>query len=107
MAFKEVGIEVDFKGDGKQEKGFIRSCDNPEYQLEKGKEVIAVDPNYFRPTEVELLIGDASKAKRELNWEPEYSLQDLLTDMVKSDLQLMKRDQYLNDGGYRTMNYFE
>ncbi|MFW6101207.1 MAG: GDP-mannose 4,6-dehydratase [Bacteroidota bacterium] len=106
-AFKETGIEIDFKGEGKQEKGYIKTCDNPEYQVEEGKEVIAVDPNYFRPTEVELLIGDASKAKSELNWEPEYSLQDLLTDMVRSDLELMHRDKYLNDGGYRTMNYFE
>ncbi len=107
MAFKETGIEIDFKGEGKQEKGYIRSCDNREYQVEEGQEVVAVDPNYFRPTEVELLIGDASKAKRELNWEPEYSLQNLLTDMVRSDLELMQRDKYLNDGGYRTMNYFE
>jgi GDPmannose 4,6-dehydratase len=107
MAFKETGIEIDFKGEGKQEKGYIKSCDNREYQVEEGKEVVAVDPNYFRPTEVELLIGDASKAKRELNWEPEYSLQNLLTDMVRSDLELMQRDKYLNDGGYRTMNYFE
>jgi GDPmannose 4,6-dehydratase len=107
MAFKEVGIELDFKGEGKEEKGYIKSCENPEYQVETGKEVVAVDPAYFRPTEVDLLIGDASKAKRELKWEPEYSLQDLLTDMMQSDLKLMKRDRYLNDGGYRTMNYFE
>jgi GDPmannose 4,6-dehydratase len=107
MAFKEVGIELDFKGEGKDEKGYIKSCSNEAYQLEKGMEVVAVDPGYFRPTEVDLLIGDASKAKRELNWEPEYSLQELLTEMVQSDLELMKRDRYLNDGGYRTMNYFE
>jgi len=107
MAFKEVGIELDFKGEGEQEKGYIKSCANPEYQIEEGKEVVAVDPGYFRPTEVELLIGDASKAKRELEWEPEYSLQELLTDMMQSDIQLMRRDKYLNDGGYRTMNYFE
>ena len=107
MAFKEVGIEVDFKGAGKQEKGSIRSCNNSDYQIETGKEVVAVDPNYFRPTEVELLIGDATKAKSKLNWEPEYSLNNLLTEMIRSDLSLMKRDQYLNNGGYRTMNYFE
>ena len=106
-AFKEVGVELDFKGEGEKEKGYIKTCNNSNYQLEEGKEVVAVDPAYFRPTEVDLLIGDASKAKRELNWEPEYSLQDLLTDMMQSDLQLMKRDRYLNDGGYRTMNYFE
>jgi len=107
MAFKEVGIELDFKGEGQEEKGYIKSCENSEFQIETGTEVVAVDPRYFRPTEVDLLIGDASKAKRELNWEPEYSLQDLLTDMMQSDLKLMKRDRYLNDGGYRTMNYFE
>lgn len=107
MAFKEVGIELEFRGEGKHEKGFVTSCDNKEYQLEQGKEVVSVDPNYFRPTEVELLMGDASKAKRGLNWEPEYSLQQLLTDMMQSDLEIMKRDRYLNDGGYRTMNYFE
>lgn len=107
MAFKEVGIELEFRGEGKQEKGFVTSCDNKEYQLEQGTEVVSVDPNYFRPTEVELLMGDTSKAKRELNWEPEYSLQQLLTDMMQSDLEIMKRDRYLNDGGYRTMNYFE
>jgi len=107
MAFKEVNIEIDFKGEGKQEKGYIRSCKNKEYQIDKGKEVVAVDPDYFRPTEVELLIGDASKAKHKLNWEPEYSLQNLLTEMIQSDLSLMKRDKYLNEGGYRIMNYFE
>lgn len=107
MAFQEVDIELEFTGEGKEEKGFVKSSNNPEFQLEKGKEVVSVDPNYFRPTEVELLKGDASKAKRQLNWEPEYTLQELLSEMMQSDLELMKRDRYLNDGGYRTMNYFE
>jgi GDPmannose 4,6-dehydratase len=107
MAFKYVGIELEFKGKGADEKGYVLSCSNPEFQLEKGKEVIAVDSRYFRPTEVELLIGDASKARKELGWVPEYSLQELLDDMMKGDLKLMKKDQYLKEGGFKTLNYFE
>ncbi|MCL4130667.1 UNVERIFIED_CONTAM: hypothetical protein GTU68_019833 [Idotea baltica] len=74
---------------------------------EIGKEVICVDPKYFRPTEVDLLIGDSSKAKRKLGWECKYDLQDLVKDMMKSDLKLMSKDQYLKNGGYSTLNYFE
>ena len=107
MSFAEVGIELDFKGDGIDEKGYIQACNNPEYQLEIGKEVVAVDPKYFRPTEVDLLIGDASKAKNKLGWEPEFTLKDLVSDMMQSDLKLMKKDQYLKGGGYRILNYFE
>ena len=107
MAFREVGIELEFKGTGKDEKGYIVSCTNPEYQLQVGKEVVSVDPRYFRPTEVELLIGDASKAKTKLGWIPEYDLAYLIKDMMKSDLHLMKKDTYLEKGGYQTMNYFE
>ena len=107
LAFNEVGIELEFKGEGKDEKGFIKSCTNPNYQLEIGKEVIAVDPRYFRPTEVELLIGDPTKANTKLGWKPEYNLQDLIEDMMKGDLKLMEKDQYLRDGGYETLNYFE
>ena len=76
-------------------------------QLEIGKEVVAVDPKYFRPTEVDILIGDATKAKEKLGWVPEYSLQDLVSDMMQSDLKLMKKDQFLKNGGYRILNYFE
>lgn len=107
MAFNEVGIELEFKGEGVNEKATIKACNNPEYQLEIGKEVLAVDPRYFRPTEVELLIGDASKAKNELGWVPEYDLPALLKDMMESDLKLMKKDQYLKKGGFQTLNYFE
>jgi len=107
MSFEQVGIELEFKGSGKEEKGFIKKCSNPKYQLEIGKEVVAVDPRYFRPTEVELLIGDASKAKEKLGWVPEYDLQDLIKDMMQSDLKLMQKDQYLHDGGYDVLNYFE
>jgi len=107
MAFNEVGIELEFKGEGINEKAFVISCNNPDFQIEIGKEVLAIDPKYFRPTEVELLIGDASKAKNKLGWVPEFNLQDLVKDMMKSDVKLMKKDQYLIDGGFQTFNYFE
>jgi len=107
MSFAEVGIELEFKGKGVDEKGYVKACNNPDYQIEIGKEVLAVDPKYFRPTEVELLIGDPTKAKTKLGWVPEYDLQDLIKDMMQSDVKLMKKDQYLKEGGYRTLNYFE
>jgi len=107
MAFAEVGIELQFKGEGVAEKAFIKACNNENFQLEIGKEVLAVDPKYFRPTEVELLIGDASKANNKLGWTPEYELKDLVKDMMKGDVKLMQKDQYLKDGGYQTFNYFE
>jgi len=107
MSFAEAGIELEFKGEGVDEKAFVKSCSNPKYQLEAGKEVLSVDPKYFRPTEVELLIGDPTKAKEKLGWKLEYELQDLVQDMVQSDLKLMEKEQYLKDGGYRILNYFE
>jgi GDPmannose 4,6-dehydratase len=106
-AFAEVGIELEFKGTGKDEKGYVKSCSNPAYQLESGKEVVAVDPRYFRPTEVDLLIGDPTKAKTKLGWEPKYDLNYLIKDMMQSDIELMKKDSYLREGGFRVMNYFE
>lgn len=107
MSFQEAGIELDFVGEGVDERALVKSCNNPEYQLEIGKEVLAVDPKYFRPTEVELLIGDPTKAKTKLGWIPEYDLKGLVKDMMQSDLKLMQKDQYLKDGGYRILNYFE
>ena len=92
---------------GKDEKGVVVSCSNPKYQIETGKEVIAVDVGYFRPTEVDLLIGDPSKANEKLGWNIEYQLEDLVNEMMQSDLKLMAKDQYLNEGGFSTMNYFE
>jgi GDPmannose 4,6-dehydratase len=91
LAFEEVGIKLSFAGEGIHEKGTIIECNNPAYQLPIGKEVIAVDPAYFRPTEVDLLIGDASKAKQKLGWEPKYTLQNLVKEMVASDLETYKR----------------
>ncbi len=107
MAFAYVGIDVGFKGKGKDEKGFILSCSNPKYKLDKGKEVVAVDPTYFRPTEVDLLIGDASKAHNKLGWAPEYTLDQLIIEMMQSDLKLLNKNQYLKDSGYGIENYFE
>jgi len=72
-----------------------------------GEEVVGVDPQYFRPTEVELLIGDATKARTRLGWEPEYSLAALIEDMMKNDIKLMKKESYLKEGGYKILNYFE
>ena len=91
MSFAEVGIELEFKGEGVNEKAYVLKCNKPEYQLEIGKEVLAVDPKYFRPTEVDLLIGDPSKANTKLGWKAEYKLPDLVKDMMESDLKLMKK----------------
>lgn len=87
MAFKEAGVEVEFKGEGVNEKGYVKSCSNPDYQLPVGKEVVAVDPEYFRPTEVDLLIGDATKAKTKLGWTPKYDLAALVKEMVAADIK--------------------
>ena len=107
MAFREAGIEIEFKAAGKEEKAYIVSCSNPDHQITLGKEVVSVDPRYFRPTEVDLLIGDASKAKNKLGWVPKYDLAYLVKDMMQSDLLLMKKDAYIRKGGYTTLNYFE
>jgi GDPmannose 4,6-dehydratase len=91
MAFKEVGVELAFTGEGVEEKGIVAACTNPGYQLPLGKEVVAIDPEYFRPTEVDLLIGDASKAKAKLGWQPKYTLAGLVKEMVEEDVKLVKR----------------
>ncbi|WP_066388923.1 GDP-mannose 4,6-dehydratase [Helicobacter himalayensis] len=106
MAFNEVGIELEFRGEGVNEKGYVKAC-RGEFKLEIDKEVVSVDPRYFRPTEVDLLIGDATKAREKLGWIPEYDLNALVKDMMQSDLKLMQKDKYLRDGGYETFSYFE
>ena len=131
-ACNNLGIEISFEGEGKEEKGFITAIDETTFKEKVGEKylqtiknkltpgfpppggteggknaIIAVDPRYFRPTEVDLLIGDPTKAKTKLNWQPEYDLDGLIKDMMRSDIELMKRDSYLRDGGYRVMNYFE
>jgi GDPmannose 4,6-dehydratase len=115
MAFAEVGIEIEFSGKNEFEKGVIIDIDQQRVEelglntenLKFGQTVIKVDPEYFRPTEVELLIGDPTKAKQKLGWEPQYDLQALVTDMVLSDLDLAKKDEHLRKEGYKTLNYFE
>jgi GDPmannose 4,6-dehydratase len=107
MAFKYAGIELEFKGTGVDEKAYVVSCSNPEYQVEIGTNVVAVDPKYFRPTEVDLLLGDPTKAETKLGWKREYKLEELVNDMMQSDLKLMTKDVYLQDGGYKTLSYFE
>ncbi|WP_395074201.1 GDP-mannose 4,6-dehydratase [Flavobacterium sp.] len=107
MAFQEVGIALEFKGTGINEKAYVKSCENPSYQIEIGKEVVVIDSKYFRPTEVDLLIGDASKAKNKLGWVPEYTLNDLVKEMMVSDLKLMQKECYLKEGGFNTNIYFE
>lgn len=107
MAFAYAGISLEFVGEGVDEKGYVLSCSNHKYQVETGKEVVAVDSRYFRPTEVDLLLGDPTKAEQKLGWSREYNLQDLVNEMMQSDLKLMTKEQYLKEGGYETMSYFE
>jgi GDPmannose 4,6-dehydratase len=115
MAFDEIGVEIEFSGKDEREKGVIVDVDKEKLaslglddtHLHLGHTVVKVDSNYFRPTEVDLLIGDASKAKSKLGWEPKYDLKDLVNDMVLSDLNLMKKEEYLKAGGYTPLNYFE
>ena len=107
MSFNELGIELEFTGSGVNEKATVLKCNNTEFQLEIGKEVLSIDPTYFRPTEVDLLIGDPSKAKNKLGWIPEYDLEYLVKDMMQSDVKLMQKQQYLNKGGYSSNINFE
>ena len=107
-AFLHGGFKGGFwKGEGVDEKAVVVSCSNSRYQLEIGTEVVSVDAKYFRPTEVDLLIGDPAKANTKLGWIPEYNLQQLINEMMDADLKLMTKDQYLKDGGYTIMKYFE
>jgi GDPmannose 4,6-dehydratase len=107
MAFDRIGVELEFSGEGVNEIATVKSCSNPIYNLEVGKEVLSIDPKYFRPTEVDLLIGDPTKAKEKLGWVPEIQLEELVKDMMESDLKLFERDRYLSEGGHDTFNYFE
>ena len=111
-SFEKAGIIVEFKGNGKDEKGYIVKIDGlPENtvldQSSIGKCVVEVDPKYFRPTEVELLIGDSSKANKELNWKPEYDLNTLIGEMIEGDIKLMEKEKSLRDLGHDSLNHFE
>ena len=107
LAFAEVGIEIEFKGEGVNEVGYVVSCNNPDFQIEIGKEVVAVDKAYFRPTEVDLLIGDPTKSKTKLGWAPKYDLQGLVKEMVAADVDLFRREKLLKESGYSIKNQFE
>lgn len=119
MSFAEIGVEIEFKGSGVEEVAVLKAVDNSVFsakvgeaflnkiQQRMGEEVVGVDPQYFRPTEVDLLIGDATKARTRLGWEPEYALSDLIRDMMVNDIKLMKKESYLREGGYKILNYFE
>lgn len=106
MAFEEVGIEIEFVGDGVNEKGYVKSTAE-KYPLKPGKIVVEVDPKYFRPTEVDLLLGDATKAKTELGWVPKYDVKMLCSEMVAADLALFERDQLLHKAGFEIKREYE
>ncbi|NEW85232.1 MAG: GDP-mannose 4,6-dehydratase [Mariniphaga sp.] len=134
MATAEIGLEISFSGEGADEKGFIAGVDEKKFIATVGEQylegiksrlssslpvspshghplspsqIVGVDPAYFRPTEVDLLIGDPTKANTKLGWIPQYDLKGLVEDMMQSDIKLMKKDAWLREGGYRTLNYFE
>ena len=107
LAFKEVGIEIEFKGEGVDEKAFVIACNLKEFKVEIGKEVLSIDPSYFRPTEVDLLIGDPSKAKNKLGWVPEHDLASLVKDMMEGDVSLMKKDIDLLKAGHDILKQTE
>ncbi len=125
MAAAEIGLEFTFRGKGADEKGFLKGINQKVFVEKVGEqylqnilkrinanlnelsEIITVDPQYFRPTEVELLIGDPTKAHEKLGWKPEYDLKGIVEDMMQSDINLMKKDAYLREGGFKTMDYFE
>src|SRR3989339_673846 len=100
MAFQEVGIELEFTGSGIDEKGFVKNCYDNKCEVKKGQEVVAIDPYYFRPTEVDILQGDSSKAKIMLDWTPTYTVKDIVKEMVSSDVQIFKGQKLLKDNGF-------
>ncbi|GAB3264896.1 GDP-mannose 4,6-dehydratase [Larkinella harenae] len=107
MAFGEIGVELEFRGEGVDEKAYVVSASNPDFPVEVGKEVLSIDERYFRPTEVDLLLGDPTKAMTKLNWKPKYDLAALVKDMMNADIDLFRRDQLLAEGGHLVLNYFE
>ncbi|MDR0824564.1 MAG: GDP-mannose 4,6-dehydratase [Prevotella sp.] len=119
MSFAEVGVGIEFRGENEHEKGYISSVNDEvfskivgsehldNFKKRLGETVVGVDPAYFRPTEVDILIGDNTKARTKLGWEPTYDLKSLCQDMVIHDIELMKKEEYLKNGGYRILNYFE
>ena len=107
MAFAEVGITLDFRGKEEKEEGVVVLCVNPDFQVAEGKTVVKIDPEYHRPTEVDLLIGDASKCKEKLNWQPKYDLQALVKEMMEADVAVFRKEKYLKEGGHDVLRFSE
>ncbi|NJM26722.1 MAG: GDP-mannose 4,6-dehydratase [Bacteroidia bacterium] len=105
--FKQLQIQIEFKGEGQHEIGIVTAVNNPDVTVKPGDEVVKVDPKYFRPTEVDLLIGDPTKANQLLGWSPTYTLDGLIEHMVESDLELFRRDSFLKEGGHKIYHYHE
>jgi len=106
MAFEKLGVEIEFKGEGIKETGYVRSCTN-DYLFTVGQEVVKIDPAYFRPTEVDLLIGDATKAQQKLNWKPKYTLRQMIDEMIEADLDEFRREQILINNGFHVARQYE
>jgi GDPmannose 4,6-dehydratase len=107
MAFAEIGVELEFKGKADREVAVVAASTNPDFNVSVGKEVVAVDPKYYRPTEVDLLIGDPTKAHQKLGWKPHYDLPMLVKDMMNSDIQLFRKEKTLKDSGFYVKNQYE
>lgn len=107
LAFGVLGITIEFQGEGVDEKGYITSCSNPDYLLAEGTEVVCVDSKYFRPTEVDLLIGDPTKCQEKLGWKPKYDLKGLVNEMVNADVELFERERLLKNSGFLIKNQYE
>ncbi len=106
MTFDEMNVEIEFKGSGKDEKGFVKSCSN-EFAFKPGQEIVAVDPHYFRPAEVDMLVGDATKAKQKLGWQPRYTLKEMVKEMVAYDLELFRKHKTLLEAGFHVLPQHE
>ena len=106
MAFEEVGVELEFKGEGVNEVGIVKSTTD-KYAFKTGKEILKIDPRYFRPTEVDLLIGDPTKANEKLGWKPKYTLKEMVSEMVGADLQEFQQKKILQDSGFPVNNQYE
>ncbi|HTS44945.1 MAG TPA: GDP-mannose 4,6-dehydratase [Puia sp.] len=107
MAFSEIGIELEFEGKDDKEAGIVVSSSHPEFQVKPGKKVVVVDPKYYRPTEVDVLIGDASKARRKLGWKPKYDLPMLVKEMVNADVDIFRKEKLLKESGFYVKNQYE
>lgn len=107
MAFDYAGVEINFEGEGENEKGIVAAINNPDCKLKKGDVVLEIDKRYFRPAEVEYLLGDATKARQKLGWSPKYTVQDLAKEMVEADLEIFKKEMLLRQSGFKTLNRFE